>query len=852
MEASTAEQLSATRDSLASAADFPKTETEAPECSQTMLSRQEEEVRGRLAALVESSDDAIIAKSLDGTITSWNPGAERLFGYFSSEVVGKSMRMLLPPERANEESDILARIGRGERVDHFQTVRVRKDGTTIEVSVTISPIKDGRGAIVGASKIARDITGRKRAEDALKQSLAAREAALQELAGQKFALDQHAIVATTDVQGTITYVNDKFCTISQYARHELIGQNHRILNSGHHPSEFFQQMYHAITQGKVWRGEIKNRAKDGSMYWLEATIVPLMGADGRPRQYIAIRTDITERKRAERTLQALSACSDALLRATDETSLLQQICDLTVKVGGYRMAWVGYAEHDKKKTVRAVARSGFEDGYLDTLQLTWADQERGRGPAGTAIRTGEVDVCHDVASDPRFAPWRENATQRGYCSSLALPLKNGDEALGALSIYATQAGAFNASEQHLLRELANNLSYGILTLRSRAERVRGKDALQASEQRYCLLFNEMQMGFALLDVISDKNGVPCDFRYREVNRAFETHTGLPRHQVVGKTIRQVLPGIEPFWIETYGKVATTGESVHFEKYTETLHRWIQATAFRTGQGQLAVTFADVSERRQAEQILDKSRIAIEAAFKELGRSNAELEQFAYVASHDLQEPLRMIANYTQLLGERYRGKLDEQADKYIHYAVDGATRMQALIQDLLKFSRVGTQQTVPRATECGAVVEQALENLHAAMQENGAVVNWDGLPLVMADSSQLTQVFQNLIGNAIKFHGAEAPMIQIGAEEKDHEWILTVSDNGIGIPSESWEEIFVIFRRLHTRTEYAGNGIGLSLCKKIIERHGGKIWIEAQAKPGCCFRFTLPMEVAKAEQGAHA
>ena len=227
---------------------------------------------------------------------------------------------------------------------------------------------------------------------------------------------------------------------------------------------------------------------------------------------------------------------------------------------------------------------------------------------------------------------------------------------------------------------------------------------------------------------------------------------------------------------------------------------------------------------------------------ELARSNAELEQFAYVASHELQEPLRMIATYTQLLAERYRGKLDEQADKYIGYSVDGAVRMQALIQDLLKFSRVGKQEIEPRTTECRAVVEQALKNLQVAVQESGAVVNWNGLPVVMADSSQLTQVFQNLIANAIKFHGLEKPVIQIDAEKKDHEWVLTVSDNGIGIPAESWQDIFVIFRRLHSRTEYAGNGIGLSICKKIIERHGGKLWVEAQAKPGCRIKFTLPAE----------
>jgi len=238
---------------------------------------------------------------------------------------------------------------------------------------------------------------------------------------------------------------------------------------------------------------------------------------------------------------------------------------------------------------------------------------------------------------------------------------------------------------------------------------------------------------------------------------------------------------------------------------------------------------------------------------ELARSNAELEQFAYVASHDLQEPLRMIANYTQLLAERYRGKLDEQADKYIAYSVDGATRMQALIQDLLRFSRLGNQQIEPRTTECRAVVEQALKNLQTAILESGAAVNWNDLPVVLADPAQLTQVFQNLIANAIKFHGVETPMIQIDSEKKEHEWVFAVTDNGIGIPAESWQDIFVIFRRLHTRTEYAGNGIGLSICKKIIERHGGKIWIEAQAKPGCRFKFTLPSAPSpRTMQGAQA
>ena len=246
----------------------------------------------------------------------------------------------------------------------------------------------------------------------------------------------------------------------------------------------------------------------------------------------------------------------------------------------------------------------------------------------------------------------------------------------------------------------------------------------------------------------------------------------------------------------------------------------------------------------ARRALDEQRLRQQRRLseEELARSNAELEQFAYVASHDLQEPLRMIANYTQLLAERYRGKLDEQADKYIAYSVDGATRLQTLIRDLLRFSRVGKHEIERKTTECCAVVEQALNNLQAAVLESGAAVNWNGLPVVVADPAQLTQVFQNLIANAIKFRGVGIPVIQIDSEKKGREWVFAVSDNGIGIPAESWHDIFVIFRRLHTRTEYAGNGMGLAICKKIIERHGGRIWIEAQTKPGCRFKFTLPSE----------
>jgi light-regulated signal transduction histidine kinase (bacteriophytochrome) len=225
---------------------------------------------------------------------------------------------------------------------------------------------------------------------------------------------------------------------------------------------------------------------------------------------------------------------------------------------------------------------------------------------------------------------------------------------------------------------------------------------------------------------------------------------------------------------------------------------------------------------------------------ELARSNQDLEQFAYVASHDLQEPLRMVATYMQLLAERYRGKLDDDADKYIHYAVDGALRMQALVQDLLTFSRVDRQGAGLQSTDCNVVVETAGKNLRSAVDESGAQITHDDLPVIMSDGSQMLQVFQNLIGNAIKFRAAEPPAIRIRASKQSGEWLFSVADNGIGIAPEQAESIFVIFKRLHTSAEYPGSGIGLAICKKIIERQGGRIWVESPRGQGSTFKFTLP------------
>jgi signal transduction histidine kinase len=227
---------------------------------------------------------------------------------------------------------------------------------------------------------------------------------------------------------------------------------------------------------------------------------------------------------------------------------------------------------------------------------------------------------------------------------------------------------------------------------------------------------------------------------------------------------------------------------------------------------------------------------------ELARSNADLEQFAYIASHDLQEPLRMVTAYTQLLAERYRGQLDDTADKFIGYASEGAERMQVLIQDLLAFSRVGRNGVGSVSVDCNALMDELLLTLEPAIRESGTVINRAQLPVVWADRTQVAQVFQNLIANAIKFRGKDSPVVSVEVEKVDQQWQFSVSDNGIGIAPEYAENIFVVFQRLHARSEYPGNGIGLAICKKIVEHYGGKIWVEPRAGSGSTFKFTLPSE----------
>jgi len=329
-----------------------------------------------------------------------------------------------------------------------------------------------------------------------------------------------------------------------------------------------------------------------------------------------------------------------------------------------------------------------------------------------------------------------------------------------------------------------------------------------------------------------------------VNAETERLLGYGRAELIGKPIEMLVPQrIQGEHVRFRGafhqrpeaRSMGSGRDLHIvRKDGRELPVEIGLNPIRTPEGVMVLSaIIDISERNRALQSLKEQR-------EELQRSNADLEQFAYVASHDLQEPLRMVATYTELLAERYRGKLDERADKYIGYAVDGAKRMQQLVRELLAYSRVSSQAKPPAVVDSGVLVRDVLGGLKVAIDESGAEIVCGELPKVRADPAQLGQVFQNLIGNALKFHAERSPHIRIGSDKSNGKCVFRIEDNGIGIDKEYSERVFQMFQRLHERGRYDGSGIGLAIAKKIVERHGGRIWFESEPGNGATFFFTMP------------
>jgi len=475
---------------------------------------------------------------------------------------------------------------------------------------------------------------------------------------------------------------------------------------------------------------------------------------------------------------------------------------------------------DRSDCLHLAASSG---RYTDTDGIV-----QGRVPLGCYIigQFASWDdhniIITDVQNDPRIQN-REWARSLGLASYAAFQLRAvGGKTLGVMVIFATHPVA--SVQLAMLDGLSSTAALVV------------QEAVAEEERRKA----EMERDRFFTQSLNLLCMAGFDGFLRRVNPAFEATLGFSRVELLAEPFLNFIhpDDREATRVEIQG--LAQGVPTHsFECRSRCKggsYKWLlwNATPNLELDGFYA-TGHDITERKQAEQ---NTKLLL----AELNRSNKELEQFAYVASHDLQEPLRTVASYTQLLARRYKGRLDADADKFIAFAVDGANRMQRLIKDLLAYSRVGTRGKEFAPTDCTTAFDQALTNLKMAIEESRAVVTRGPLPTVIADKLQIGQLLQNMIGNAIKYHGDEPPRVHVSAEKNgsENEWVFSVCDNGIGIDPQYAERIFVIFQRLHTREEYPGTGIGLAICKKIVERHGGRLWVESQLGSGATFHFTIP------------
>jgi len=643
-------------------------------------------------------------------------------------------------------------------------------------------LQRARGKDEAASPL--DVTRRRNVQAALRDS-EERYRRTFELAGSG--------LAQVDLDGRFMRVNHRLCEMFGYSEAELVGMSVKDLS---HPEDrdAVDERRRKLIAGEVntLHAEKRYLRKDGSTVWVHVAIAMERDASGEPLYAISVLDDITARKHAEQALRE----SEARYRSTFELAgsgighigldrkfirVNRRLCEI-----------LGYPEHE------LIGMTGRQISHPEDLEVI--DTQRKR------LYAGEIDHVH---------------LEKRYLR------KDGSTVWVAFSMV-------------LERDAEGRPAYEIAIFDDITERKRAERAVRESEERFR----------SLTQLSSDWYWEQDEtFALRFMSQRMGEKTGLAASAFIGRK-RWDQPALnlsDEDWARHRAQLERHEPFRDFEMERPNPAggtRWVSVTGepvtdengkFRGYRG----VGSDVTERKRAEADLRRAHDELAKKAEELQRSNAELEQFAYVASHDLQEPLRMVSSYTQLLAKRYKDQLPADAQEFMHFTVDGAARMKQLIEDLLAYSRVGTKGRELLPVSLEAPLKRALTNLRAAIPESGASVTSDALPTVDADEVQLAQVFQNLIGNALKFRGKEAPRIHVGALEEAGEWHVSIADNGIGIEPQYFDRIFMLFQRLHAMGEYPGTGIGLAICKKVAERHGGRIWVTSTPGAGSTFHFTL-------------
>ncbi|MEG4342512.1 PAS domain S-box protein [Microcoleus sp. A003_D6] len=640
----------------------------------------------------------------------------------------------------------------------------------------------------------RTINQKLQKEIADRQKIATTLLELTELQNAIFNSANYTIIST-DTDGKIKTFNRAAQQLLGYSAEEVVGKVMPAII--HDPLEVKQraevlsqqlgvkiepglEVFVALArQGIVDENEWTYIRKDGSRFPVMLSMTALYDSEGNINGYAGIGQDISDRKQAEKELRDLTA---ALQNA-----------------------------------VEGISRLDIEGRYVN-VNRSYANK-CGYKPEEMLGREWSVTVHPDDVEMLRLAYWEMLTSGKVEVDARGVR-KNGSFFYKQVTMVKAcdEQGTFNGHHCFMKD----------ITERKLTER-----ALQESEFKYRQIVELAEEGIWVIDTKA---------RTTYVNHAMARMLGYTELEMFGASMfdfmdEEAKHSANDLMARRQQGIAEKHDFKLKSKDGKDVWTYMSASPVmdRTGDMVSCCTLVyNITDRKEAEQQMLQLTT-------DLKRSNQELEQFAYVASHDLQEPLRAVTSYTQLLAQRYQGHLDAKADKYINHIVEGAARMQQLVNDLLAYSRLGTRGQEFEIADCNAVVEQSLENLQIAIAETKATITYEALPTVMADEFQLIQLFQNLIGNAVKFCRQELPLIHISAARNESEWRFSVRDNGIGIDPEYADRIFIIFQRLHGRRKYSGTGIGLAICKRIVERHSGRIWVESQEGEGATFYFTIPL-----------
>ena len=741
------------------------------------------QMEGRYRGLLEAAPDAMVVVNPAGEIVLLNVQAEKQFGYQRDELIGQKVKNIIPEgfaERLIADGTRSAAEALAQQIGTgIELIARRKDKTEFPIEIMLSPLESSEGTLVTAA--IRDISVRRAAEKHLGQMESRYRGLLEAAPDAMVVVDQSGAIVLLNVQAEKQF---------GYRRDELLGQQVKNII----PEGFAERLIadgtrsaaEALAQQIGTGIELIARRKDKTEFPIEIMLSPLESAEGT-LVTAAIR-DISVRKSAEKHLAQMEGRYRGLLEAAPDAMVVVNPAGEIVLLNVQAEKQFGY---QRDELIGQKVKNIIPEGFAERL-------------IADGTRSAAEALAQQIGTGIELIARRKDKTEFPIEIMLS-PLESSEGTLVTAAI--RDISVRRAAEKHL----------GQMESRYRGLLEAAPDAMVVVNQRgEIVLLNvqaEKKFGYHRDELVGQKvkNIIPEGFAERLVADALRS--------VEDALAQQIGTGIE-----------LTGRRKDGTEFPIEL----MLSPLESAEG-ILVTAAvrDITVRRQADaNLLSK--------VEELKRSNEELGQFAYIASHDLQEPLRMVASYTQLLSRRYKGKLDSDADEFIAFAVDGASRMQRLIQDLLAYSRVGTKGRDLLEISSEEALLSALINLRAGIQECGAQVTHDSLPIVLADEMQLVQLFQNLVGNAIKYQSKGVPKVHISAVKNGgKKWTFSVKDNGLGIEPQYFEKIFGMFQRLHKREEFAGTGIGLAICKKIVERHGGSISVESQPGQGATFRFAL-------------